>query len=95
MKSTGQKQEETPSKGRTEEDVRKLAHRIILLLRDLEVHSLDIALYSKPLAAGKFPINYILQEEKAMTSAITELSRIQKAWCDLFKEEMNNGNKPK
>jgi hypothetical protein len=78
----------TQTSNRSDEDIKKLAKRITMLMRDLEAHSMDMVLYSKPLALGKFPQTHIVQVSNALISAITELTRINKAWNDLFKEEV-------
>lgn len=77
------------------EDIKKLAKRITMLMRELEAHSMDMVLYSKPLAAGKFPATHIIQVSNAITSCTTELTRINKAWNELFKEELDATPKSK
>jgi hypothetical protein len=72
-----------------QEEVKKVAKRITMLMRDLEAHSLDMVLYSKALSQGKMPVSYLVQVENALTTASTELTRIQKAWVEIFKEEVN------
>lgn len=73
-----------------QEEIKKIAKRITMLMRDLEAHSLDMVLYSKSIAAGKFPVSHLVQVENSLTTASTELLRIQKAWHDLFKGEIEN-----
>ena len=60
-----------------------------MLMRDLESYSLDMVLYSKPLAAGKFPVSYIVSVENALHTSSVELTRIEKAWTELFKDKIN------
>jgi hypothetical protein len=48
-----------------------------------------MVLYSKALSQGKMPVSYLVQVENALTTASTELTRIQKAWVEIFKEEVN------
>lgn len=71
---------------RSPDDVRKIARRITQLMRELEAHSLDMVLYSKPLSEGKFPVQHLIQVENALTAAEKELRLIKQAWIDLFKE---------
>ena len=72
-----------------QEEIKKIAKRITMLMRELEAHSLDMVLYSKSLSEGKFPITHIIQVDNALITYAKELSRIEKAWSDLFKEEAN------
>ena len=81
---------DTPETKRSDEDIKKIAKRITMLMRDLEAHSMDMVLYSKPLALGKFPQTHIVQVSNALVSATTELTRINKAWNELFKEEVHD-----
>jgi hypothetical protein len=81
-----------PSKELTEveqkaEEIKKLARRITMLMRDLEAYSLDMVLYSKALSQGKFPMTEIVKYENGLTSAITELGRVKNAWVEIFKEK--------
>jgi hypothetical protein len=83
-----------PSKELTEveqkaEEIKKLARRITMLMRDLEAYSLDMVLYSKVLSQGKFPMTEIVKYENGLTSAITELGRVKNAWVEVFKEKPN------
>jgi hypothetical protein len=64
------------------EEIKKLARRITMLMRDLEAYSLDMVLYSKALSQGKFPMTEIVKYENGITSAITELTRIRKGWVE-------------
>ena len=73
----------------TKEEIKKIAKRITMLMRDLEAHSLDMVLYCDAISKGKFPATHLVQVANALTTASTELIRIQKAWSELFKEEMN------
>jgi galactose-1-phosphate uridylyltransferase len=66
------------------EEIKKLARRITMLMRDLEAYSLDMVLYSKALSQGKFPLTEVVKYENGITSAITELTRIKKAWVELM-----------
>jgi galactose-1-phosphate uridylyltransferase len=66
------------------EEIKKLARRITMLMRDLEAYSLDMVLYSKALSQGKFPMTEVVKYENGITSAITELTRIKKAWVELM-----------
>lgn len=77
---------------RTPEDVMKIAKRISLLIRELEVTSLDMAMQAKPLASGKFPPTHLVQVENSLTSYENELRRIKQAWIDLFKEWTDGDN---
>ena len=77
---------------RTPDDIMKIAKRITMLMRELEAHSLDMALYAKPLSQGKFPVTHLIQVENALTSAEQELKRIKQAWIDLFKEWTDGTN---
>ena len=70
----------------SEEQIKTVAKRITMLMRELEAQSLDMVLYAKPLSEGKFPITHVVQVENALTSAITELTRIQKVWIETFKD---------
>lgn len=72
-----------------QDEIKKIAKRITMLMRDLEAHSLDMVLYSDALSKGKFPVTHLIQVENALTSYATELLRIQKAWSELFKGELN------
>lgn len=78
-----------------EEDIKKLAKRINMLCRELEVTSLDIALYAKPLSQGKFPNKDILLTGNNLSSFCTELYRIEKAWNELFKEQLEKPEEEK
>jgi hypothetical protein len=81
--STQPPKELTPVEQKAEE-IKKLARRITMLMRDLEAYSLDMVLYSKALSQGKFPLTEIVKYENGLTSAITELGRIRKAWVELM-----------
>lgn len=71
------------------EEILKLAKRITMLIRELEVTSLDVALYAKALSKGNFPISYVLEIDKTLEHADTELKRIHKGWFEVFKEAFN------
>jgi chemotaxis methyl-accepting protein methylase len=71
-----------------QEEIKKIAKRITMLMRDLEAHSLDMVLYSKKISEGKFPVSHLVQVENALTTASTELLRIKNAWAELFKQEV-------
>jgi hypothetical protein len=77
---------------RTPDDVLKIARRITQLMRGLEAHSLDMAMYSKPLSEGKFPVSHLIQVENALTASEKELRLIKQAWQDLFKEWTDGTN---
>lgn len=87
---THQQSDSTVKPIRSDEDIKKLAKRITNLMRELEAHSMDMVLYAKPLAAGKFPATHIAQVANAIDSATTELTRIKNGWLALFKEEVEN-----
>lgn len=80
---------DTPEIKRSDDDIKKLAKRITMLMRELEAHSMDMVLYAKPLAEGKFPQTHIVQVANTLESAIKELSRVQHTWLELFKEDKN------
>lgn len=80
---------ENLNKTRSEEDVKKIAKRITMLMRELEVHSMDMVMYSKQLADGKFPKTHLVQVENALVTATKELTRIQQAWTTLFKADID------
>lgn len=79
----------TQTSSRSDEDIKKIAKRITMLMRELEAHSMDMVLYSKSLAAGKFPVTHIVQVSNALESATKELSRINGAWLALFKKDID------
>lgn len=79
----------TQTSNRSDEDIKKIAKRITMLMRDLEAHSMDMVLYSKALAEGKFPKTHLVQVENALVTSVKELTRIQQAWTNLFKEELS------
>ncbi|MBT9146156.1 MAG: hypothetical protein DDT42_02038 [candidate division WS2 bacterium] len=72
-----------------QEEITKLAKRISLLIRELEVTSLDVMVYQKSLAKGNFPRSYIKDINSLLTYGVTELGRIQRAWEDIFKESVD------
>ncbi len=72
-----------------QEEIAKLAKRISLLIRELEVTSLDVMVFQKSLAKGNFPRSYVNDVNNLLTHGITELGRIQKAWADVFKEAVD------
>lgn len=76
----------TQTSNRSEDDVKKIAKRITMLLRNLEVQSMDMVMYAKPLADGKFPKTHLIQVENQLVTATKELTRIQQAWTNLFKD---------
>ena len=76
----------TDTQGQRYEEILKLAKRITMLIRELEITSLDIALYSKALSKGNFPKSYITEIDKALEQSDTEINRIRKVWNEVFKE---------
>lgn len=77
---------------RTPEDVMKIAKRINMLIREMEVSALDMAMQAKPLSAGKFAVTHLVQVENSLTSYENELRRVKQAWVDLFKEWTDGNN---
>lgn len=69
------------------ESILKLAKRISLLVRELEVTALDMAMYSKALSKGNFPRSYVESVDKDLEHADTELNRIRKGWFEAFIEK--------
>lgn len=72
-----------------QQEILKLAKRIPLATRELEIGALDISLYSKTLSKGQFPRSYVKDISDILGKAITELTRIQNGWDNVFKEVSN------
>jgi hypothetical protein len=75
-----------PEEGQEERQqaIMKLAKRIPLASRELEISALDIAMYSKTLSKGQFPRSYVKDISDALDKASTELARIKKGWDEVF-----------
>jgi hypothetical protein len=72
------------------EAIMKVAKRLSLLIRELEVTSLDVAMYAKTLSKGNFPRSYVKDTQSQLYHAITEIQRISKLWDDTFLEVKND-----
>lgn len=66
----------------TEEEIKRLAKRITMLIRELEVTSLDLVLYSKPMAEGRFPKTHITIVANELEKYANELRRVKEVWED-------------
>jgi hypothetical protein len=69
-------------------EIKKIAKRMSLLIREVEVASLDIMINSTILSKDKFPTQYFKDTAKVMSDYATEMIRISEAWNRLFKEEL-------
>lgn len=72
-----------------QEAIQKLAKRVNMLMRELEVYSLDMTMYSKSLAKGVMPRNYVTDVGNMYMEASKELRLVSEAWTNLFKEIEN------
>jgi hypothetical protein len=59
-----------------------------LLIREVEVASLDIMINSTILSKDKLPTQYFKDTAKVMSDYATEMFRISEAWNRLFKDEL-------
>jgi hypothetical protein len=70
-------------------EIKKIAKRMSLLIREVEVASLDIMINSTILSKDKFPTQYFKDTAKVMSDYATEMVRISEAWNRLFKDELD------
>jgi hypothetical protein len=75
--------------------IRKLSKRILNLVQELELASLDISQNSIPLSKGLFPNAWAKETNKAFLHWTTEMQRIANNWGALFKEQIEAPEEPK
>jgi hypothetical protein len=75
--------------------IKKLSKRILNLVQELELASLDISQNSIPLSKGLFPNTWAKETNKAFNHWVTELQRITNNWNELFKEQIEAPEEPK
>jgi hypothetical protein len=68
------------------EAIQKLAKRVNMLMRELEVYTLDMSMYSKSLSRGHMPRNYVEDVGRLYSDASKELRLVSEAWTNVFKE---------
>lgn len=68
------------------EGIQRLTKRMAMLMREVEVYSLDMTLYSKSLARGSMPRSYVEEVAQTIDKAGKELNLIAEAWRKTFKE---------
>lgn len=75
--------------------IKKLSKRILNLVQELELASLDISQNSIPLSKGMFPNSWAKETNKAFLYWVTEMQRIANNWGSLFKEQIEAPDDPK
>lgn len=78
-----------------EQEIRKLAKRMSMLNREIELSSLDIATYAVPLAKGQFPTQWSKDTNKLFQEYSTEMLRIAARFSELFKDALDAEEAPK
>ena len=68
----------------SEEEIKKLAKRLVKPCQDLEVEGMDIVLYCKALSQSKMPVKYIDSVTKVLEASHAEIGRITKTWKEMF-----------
>ena len=68
----------------SEEEIKKLAKRLVKPCQDLEVEGMDIVLYCKALSQGKMTVKYIDSVTKVLETSHAEIGRITKTWKEMF-----------
>lgn len=71
-----------------EVNIKKLSKRMLSFIREIELAALDINEYSVPLAKGQFPPSWAKMASKAFDDYSVELSRINSAFKEIFKEQI-------
>ena len=67
-----------------EEEVKKLAKRLVKPCQDLETEAMDVVLYCKALSQGKMPAKYIDSVTKVLETSHSEIGRVIKGWKEMF-----------
>lgn len=70
--------------------VEKIAKRIGMLCRELEVDSLDLTMYSNAYARGGFPKTHIVQVTNRLEGYEKEIERIKKKWTEVVDVQQPN-----
>lgn len=72
------------------EEIQKLAKRLSLVTRELEVRALDIAMFSNALSRGDFPRSYVEEFTKYLEESSKEMEKVKRIWIGLFEEKLDD-----
>lgn len=67
----------------TKDVIDRLAKRLHMLCRELEVDALDMAMYSSTYARGGFPTTHLIQLANRLEHFAKEIESVKKKWIEV------------